>query len=529
VTADSRRHDRLLWRLAWLAWLASIPLRLYYFGGYGLGDDPNFINTPLNFLHTGHFDLADHHTSRPGMLLPQILVFRLLGVSDFSFVLPILVCALGTHAWTLFLTRSLLGARAALLVSLFFLTTPFETLSATSFVPDYIVAFWSLAAACGCWRGWRTGSRVAMAGAGAAIACAVFTKSSAVLLFPALGLANLLTWRSWRGWLTLWLASGVALAAGCVFFWYLGGGPLHWLVRRADRPEGHDVTAILGYVLSLYPRYLFLREPDFGHWMFGIAGWAALLGVVTAVGRLRSEGRRAASVVVLFGFLELLLLNFVPHKLTFHAYYSHPRIFRYLAQVSPFVYLAAAFFLEQLLQARVRTLRAAAVVLGVAAFAFGLYEAPLVSEPTWDATADGRVLARYFTEHRLPPPQTLQSDFWHCYRIYFLSRDGPLERRCGTFETTEDKQRFLAGIREGYVVTGGGRVAWYSDRHWALDLTLANFAPPPTWRLLFQRDAPVKPWRREPLRVWRVEEPAPAPPASRRAAASRPAVPSIRD
>ena len=114
--------DRAWWRLAWVLWLAAIPLRLAHFAGYGLGDDPIFFRAGLFALAGGHLNLADPNVTRLGQIIPQIVVFHLLPANDISFVLPTFLFALGTHAVSLFLARDLIGARGALLTSAFFLT-----------------------------------------------------------------------------------------------------------------------------------------------------------------------------------------------------------------------------------------------------------------------------------------------------------------------------------------------------------------------------------------------------------------------
>ena len=449
--------------------------------------------------------------TRLGTLLPQLAVFRFLPVDDFSFVLPTFVFALGTHAVSLCLARDLFGARGAFLTSLFFLTSPFETLTATAFSPDYFVAFWTLLAIWGCWRGRATGRLLPMGLGGLALACALFSKTSALIALPVFALATVASPRRWRGWLAFWVMFGVGVAAVSLVFWWLGGSPFVWYLNRADRPEGHDVTAILGYVLGIYPRYLFLREPDYGHWMFGVTGWVAILGIAAAlVGAWTARWGGASRVILLF-FVGLLLLNFMPHKLTLGAYYSHPRIFRYLAQVSALVYLSAAFFVELLLRSRARAVRTLGVAVVAAACAFGLWEAPRVSEPSWDANRDGRALSRFFHAQPSVANATIQSDYWHCYRLEDMNWDQHLQFRCPVLSVPEERQRFLEAIRDGWVITGGGRVAWYSTRDWGMDLTTSHFTPPPTWRLMFERDGPERPWRREPLRVWVVEPAADAP------------------
>jgi Leucine-rich repeat (LRR) protein len=77
---------------------------------------------------------------------------------------------------------------------------------------------------------------------------------------------------------------------------------------------------------------------------------------------------------------------------------------------------------------------------------------------------------------------------------------------CRSFLQSDEKRAFLEAIDHGYVVTGGGALAWYSLRPWVLNLTEVGFVPGPDWELLMERTAPVKSWRTEPLRVWRVRD-----------------------
>jgi hypothetical protein len=150
------------------------------------------------------------------------------------------------------------------------------------------------------------------------------------------------------------------------------------------------------------------------------------------------------------------------------------------------------------------------VIIALAAGGFGLWEAPRVSEPSWDSNRDGRALCRFFHDHA-PAAAIVQSDYWQCYRLEDINFDQHFVFRCPLAPTREEKERLFSNIHEGYVVTGGGHVAWYSGREWALDLSAApGFTPPPSWYLLFEYDRPTRPWRHEPLRVWRVDE---APPS----------------
>jgi hypothetical protein len=495
----------------WLSVLAAVPLRLFFFAGYGLGDDHIFAHTPLRVLETGGLDFADFRTNRLLLVVPQVLAFLMLPVNDFSFVLPVLVYAFGTHAMSVLLVRDVMGARAALFTSLLFLASPFESLASTSFALDYGVAFYSVASAWSCQRGLRDGRAAPMVLAAALLVCAFLVKFSAVLLVPVAAVATLSSLRRgrrWREWLVFWGAFLAAIGLVSGAFALAAGDPLQWLRARAYPAFGHDVTNMLGRVFAQYPRYVLWKDPDYGVWMFGWTGLLGIAGMAAAAALGTARLGIPGTGLVLLGLFYALLFNFAPHKVDFARYYSHPRIFRYLAQVAPCIYVASAFALDALwrrsgLAARVVAAGALAVACG-----FGLAQMPSVTEPSRDPGADGRALSRFF---RADPPRraiTIHGDEWNCARLADMNY--PESRRwrfdCRSFVGSEEKRVFLEAIDHGYVVTGGGALAWYSLRPWVLNLTELGFVPGPDWELLMERPAPVKPWRIEPLRVWRVRD-----------------------
>src|SRR5262249_55044061 len=93
------------------------------------------------------------------------------------------------------------------------------------------------------------------------------------------------------------------------------------------------------------------------------------------------------------------------------------RSYRYVAQISPVVYLCAAYLLDRLwdvprpLPVRVGPLLCVAVV------AFGLWQTPRVAEPLVDADRDGRWLLDYLHAHEGPKSVAVYTDSW---RVMFI-------------------------------------------------------------------------------------------------------------
>jgi hypothetical protein len=406
------------------------------------------------------------------------------------------------------LVRDIMGDRAALFTSLLFLTSPFESLAATSFSLDYGLAFYTVACAWSCYRGLRDGRSETMALGGVLLACAFLVKFAAVLLLPVAGLAMLVDRRHLRAWLVFWMSFLAAMGVVSAAFALLAGDPLQWLHARAYPAFGHDVTNMLGRVLAQYPRYVLWTDPDYGLWLFG---WTGMLGVagMVAAGALAVAGRRLPGTgLVLLGLFYVLLFNFAPHKVDLAHYYSHPRIFRYLAQIAPCIYVAAVFVLDALWRRGDALGKGAAALALAVVCVFGLSQMSRVTEPSWDPGADGRALSRFFRNDVPRGAIAIHGDEWNCDRLTDMNY--PESRRwqfdCRSFLQAEEKRAFLEAVDHGYVITGGGALAWYSVRPWVLNLTEVGFAPGPDWELLMERPAPVKPWRTEPLRVWRVRD-----------------------
>jgi hypothetical protein len=335
------------------------------------------------------------------------------------------------------------------------------------------------------------------------VALGFLNRVSTLLFLPPLALATLLAWRRMG---VFWLAFATAIGLICAWDTWLSGNPVRWFTFNSG--GGADMTDVLDYILRVYPRYLFGLD-DNGNRMFGATGWMALVGVGIASWHVVRRRAGAVDVVVVLGVVVLgALIEFLPHRADFTRYWSHPRIFRYLVQVAPFVYLATAYALESLWRRH--------LALGVPAVlvtaAIGLWQTPAVTRPLHDANKDFRALLPFLQQHEgLPgtPPMPLQTDYWRVNLIHarYPGFGRAWELRGVTPDSRDEKIAFLRDAKPGLVVTGGATLPWYSGIGLVLSLSALDFAPPPTWRLVYEVPGEVTPWRLEPLRVWRVSPP----------------------
>jgi len=506
-SADSRYMS-----LAWLVLALALALRLVFFVGYGLGDDSNESTAVGNFARTLRLYPWDFMDYRVMDIVPRGLVYRFFGPSELAFILPILVMALGTHGASIVFARELLGTRAAFFTSVAFLVTPYETLASTANVPDYALAFFGVVAAWAALRGYRRGSPGYMAVAACCIGLAFLNRMAAILLLPPFAVATLGTLRLWRCWLSFWGTLVGIFALFCVADFYYSGSPYRWVwFNSAGGVGGHDVTDILGYVLMIYPRYLFGQD-DFRNRMFGLTAWCGVLGVALALGRVVARRASTAEWVLLIAFFVFGgMFEFLPHKLTLRAYWSHPRIFRYLATVAPVFYLNAGYFLDRTWDLRLlrSPLRLGPIVCA-AMVAVGLQQTPRVIEPLADSSRDGRRLLAWLPSQRKSTPVPLYSDSW---RIAWIRALYPKYWEAWTLhgvvaDTRAKKVHFLQAVPPGaLVITGGATLPWYSGIDLIVSLSRLSFTVPPNWTLLQEFDGKRAPWRAEPLRVWSVGPP----------------------
>lgn len=432
---------------------------------------------------------------------------QLMGFNEAVFILPVFIFALATHALSIVIGRRLGGDVFALITSLLFFCSPFETLASTSNVPDYFHAFFILLAAYFLMRSYESNSFWFSAIAGFFTGIAFTNRMSAILALPVFALAHIFSFRRKRFVVGFWFTLAICFGLFCLGDRLYSGEYFRWIVKNSGG-GGVDVTHILKYVLLVYPRYIFHTD-NFGNWMFASIGWLCAIGAIIALLRVLRGRKGVPEVFVLLSFFVYLgLFEFLPHRLSIDAFYSHSRIFRYIAQVSPFIYLGAAYSIAMLLRVNSRIVQGLAVATLAGTFCFGLLETPSVTYPSRNANRDGRALVRYLQENPPNEQTIISTDYW---RIAWLSGLNHPQARKWIFkgvtsDSKEAKVEFLQSRTEGLVVTGGASLPWYSGIDLIISLSRLQFTPPPHWRLMYHFPGEINEWRAEPLQVWRVEK-----------------------
>jgi hypothetical protein len=339
--------------------LLALALRLHFFCGYVLGDDPIEFAALMAINRHGPIWSDQLHVRFGGWVL-NIAALKLFGVSESTLFLPtwVVSAAIPVIAYALLVTCGY-GAGSALLAGAYVATAPFEVLMGGVRSNDLFLA---LSVALGCLVLLRYADRPVLQGVLLALCFwfGFYVKLWAVYFLPPLGVYYLRS-RAWRAAASFAVASAVVHGATLLFWkWRLGeffpfitNHAATYPIPRADLPR----------MFMDYPRIVFVGS-DLGTTLFGMVPYllVALLAL-KIVARwlppsLRSRDIAAFArwdrldvLLVTVYTVFLLLLDFVPNGFALDQYYSAPRIFRYLVPLSFAVALHAAKMLLDLTSA----------------------------------------------------------------------------------------------------------------------------------------------------------------------------------
>jgi hypothetical protein len=485
------RH-RTFWALVFVL---GVGLRLGLYSGYGLGDDPGFLYSYSRILRSGTYNPIDHYQMRFGLWVPVVGGMRLLGVSEAGFIGPITLCSIVNLALVYLLARQEWDRPWALLAMGLAAVYPLDVLCSTLFAPDMILAtycftaLWLYRKALGTEGGGA--GRMVWAGASALILFFGFVaKPWVAFVGPLFAVEAVRHWR--RGWgCTLVTGGGFALlVAG-----YLGWQRVRfgdWLYHISIE---NPVSIFLPYsreILLDYPRMLFAPNM-YGSYFAGYYPHALVLLAVVFIRRARSAGKWAAFFAMMLAGLAAL----PSHREKGQWVLLVPHIFRYLALVSiPLCLALAAYVREGILWQRGVGAAATAGFVGLS-----IVQCVALTAPTRDAFGEQRRAVAFLRDF---PEDPVWGDGELTWRFTSFA-PSPQEARRARWLRSEDparRQAEFAAIKEGLVVTGGGRLPWYGCTRCTPNL--GTFPVPPTWTLLKEFDGPISGYREEPRRLWRV-------------------------
>ncbi|MEI6125646.1 MAG: glycosyltransferase family 39 protein [Pseudomonadota bacterium] len=498
----------------------ACALRLYFFSGFVLGDDPAYADFVSRILKGSYPEIGTHgvFACRPAVLYALALPVYLFGWHEWSFVLPVLVASLLNTGLVYCAARRLSGQLAGAAAAMVYITFPLDAVHATTVSNDIILSafVWSGALLLLIsYKKYNQKKYLALSTlAGFIIGAAVAVKINAVVFaavaFPAL---IFFLWSDIRrggyktilGWSIGWIIANVLL---CLFLYMKSGDPFaHYHAEMRFNLDFNPSGFIAGdkslaRLLLYYPRLIcgMEKEGDLGYQMmpYGYVFLCFLLLLpCMLVKRFRSL-RLPAGCALLY----LLIMQFSPLKLFPHYIPIHrlPR-FLHIASLPAIVAIGIAF--SVFLRMRGKAVKLAAVIaflfLTFSSFFWSHRKAAFYNDCAldqrwaWDIVSDASAKS-IITDMEM--------------RNYLMFRSGfALAAHIDTPAKLPDQIP-----PDSLVIAGGARrpdmYAHYAS-DWSRNRQNKN------WAIISEAPFELKPWRRSKLRLYRVMSDGGAAPESR--------------
>ena len=121
----------------------AIVIRVIYFIGYGLGDDLTYVNLSKQILagHWVNYAYLNQYAYRPLLLLNVAGSFKLFGINEIAFILPIFLSSIFCIPVAYYLGKHLFNGLAGILAALALAVYPFNVFNSVTFDNDVIIAF----------------------------------------------------------------------------------------------------------------------------------------------------------------------------------------------------------------------------------------------------------------------------------------------------------------------------------------------------------------------------------------------------
>src|SRR5262245_12456587 len=495
--------------LAVLVFAVGFAVRWYFLCGPILGDDYEEFSV-IQYV-VGHPPLwYDQLHLRFVGWLPNYLAFLLFGVSETTFLLPsvLVSSSFGVLAYALLL-RWNRGTFAALLGALFVASAPFEVVLGTMRANDVFLE-WLLA------LGFTLlvflEERPVLQGVSVA-AClwlGFYVKLWALYAIPPLALYYVIG-RRWRAGLAFVVASGVLHGATCLVWKAKLGTYVPFIASHAAtyvvKPDE------MRRFLLEYPSLMFRGTREFGTTLFGVVPWllVVLLLVKLVASARRTPLRFGRPDALLLGFYGtfFLLLEFFPNAFKLDAYYSVPRIFRYLAPLSfPLTLHVASMLLDVAAQWRPGV---AAPVLFASLLVVNLHQDAVATGPGRVYRENLMAVVRDVREAG-PPELVAELTLARWFRELYFDPDRDSTEVVVPYGTypAQAYERLLRDRepslpRRTMLVTGLGSYVHYGAHMDGFRLRWFDQPLPPSWKLVKEYGALSYLPRPEPARLWRLD------------------------
>jgi 4-amino-4-deoxy-L-arabinose transferase-like glycosyltransferase len=473
-------------------------LRLVLFCGDGLGDDPNYFAAFKNIYDGRIFNSQYYY--RFSYWIPQIIIWNIFGINEFTFILPVLLSSIGCIYAVYLVSRELFDIETGLIAATLMAVNPFEVLNATLISTDVNLSLYMLLAVYFFVVAQRQYSASYFFLSALFVFLAFINKLFGAYILPVIcgfcvakeGWDPKQIFRYWPFMVSLTVLF-LILFTTC---WVLVGDPFTYITIFSEHREPPHIAPLDANQLTVYPNQMFFRN-EFGQSLHGYHFYSVVLCLL--IGARKGVCRKlfpvALWLLVIFFFVE-----FFPHKVKDLIPHTIPRIFRYFIIVVPPSVIFVSYYWNTF-RTNYQTIFAVAFAVYVALSIPWSYESTRIARIAFGEVRDA-------TKYLSSQNGDIYSDWYLISKIERLENGGRRDPRLHAWINTETpeawQQKFLS-VETGYVVTGGPRLPYYGCVRCIPNL--GHFDPPRNWRKLREFDNRVyPPWKVEPLRIWYVEK-----------------------
>lgn len=484
----------------------GLCLRCLLMVGFALGDDPAYAQYAYLITQGIYPPLCDLcvFSFRPILLLPVALSLKLLGWSEFNFVLPILVSSLISIYLIYGLGKALFDQQTGLVAAFFLAIFPLNLVHASTLSNDLMLSMLVALAMLLFLRGFfleGVKTTICFIGAGCVLGSATGVKINAVPLvglFMAIALYYGWKERRWRRGVLLFLLSWltVQLVFSTVYYVQTGNFFAHIHVElnfnKTYNPSGFvHAPGHLKNVLLYYPRLLLGLQteghPGYTFYPYGFFYPVFFLGAIYCV----CKRERNAVLPLLWFTYVFLLMEFFPLRISPYYQPIH-RLIRFLSLVSIPALLITARFLRQLFATSLSG-KLLFTLLMTGLVITSLHQAYRKSTFYGDCMSDARKVYRV-VKHM--PYQQVITDREMKETLLFYSRYAETDR-FKSFD--DDNPAFLPG---SLVILGGARRPDLSP-YYATQFT-GSQRPQANWLKVYEIKGKERVWRKENLVVYKI-------------------------
>jgi 4-amino-4-deoxy-L-arabinose transferase-like glycosyltransferase len=485
----------------------AIFLRIVFFCGFGLGDDPYYGITSKLFMESGYknINLEFGSNYRFGLWIPISFFFRILGVNKVSFVLFPFISSLGLIVVGYFIGKEIGNEKIGLMAAFLLAICPFDATFASTMTIDIPADFLLSLSFLLFIKGNKPREKnffVYYLIASICLIWAYFIKLPSMFIVFVFALISLIEIKNFRRQLVFYLVLSLLILTSFTIDYTLTGDFLHYFhqeMKYAPKAGLYDSLK------SWYFNWMFSRDMSFNILLFGYIFYLGAFGLLySLVKNIKRTYPLVIWMITIFFFLNFLPMSINPYSVP-------PRFFRYAHALLLPVVMLFAISMDSIWRFSITKFKKSTnTVLTIFAILFifitytSLEEGFKLARLYQDAFSDSEE-ATFYIAKLGPKPIYSDNGFLDKFNFYtgyeksyqlMWSLDGIWFQK----DIVESKNyQPLKNISDAYIVSDGARAPDCSPYS---ILNLDSFDKPNNWALLKTIERKLTDYRAKNLKIY---------------------------